>query len=88
MIEIRVKLNSPSGLHARPASILVKEASNYKSDIKILKSGKEFNLKSIMGVLSAGIRNQEEMILQVAGDDEGDASVKIKSILEEELTHV
>ena len=88
MREINVTLNSPSGLHARPASILVKEANNFMSEIKILKNGREFNLKSIMGVLSAGITNLEEIKLQVLGEDEEIAVSRIQSILEDELRHV
>lgn len=88
MKEIKVTLNSPSGLHARPASILVKEANNFKSEIKILKNEKEFNLKSIIGILSAGISNLEELKLQVIGEDEEVAIEKIRIVLEEELRHV
>ncbi|KGG79493.1 phosphocarrier protein HPr, partial [Caloranaerobacter azorensis H53214] len=51
MQKVQVELKNETGLHARPASIFVKEASKYASDIKIIKNGREYNAKSIMGIL-------------------------------------
>ncbi|MFR5748553.1 MAG: HPr family phosphocarrier protein, partial [Thomasclavelia spiroformis] len=47
-------VSDPVGLHARPATILVNQASKFTSDIKLVYNGKEVNLKSIMGVMSLG----------------------------------
>ena len=41
----------PVGLHARPATLLVNEASKFASETKIIVGEKEANLKSIMGVM-------------------------------------
>lgn len=58
------------GLHARPASLLAKEASKYQSDLKIRANGKIGNLKSIMNVMAMGIRNGAEIIIEASGADE------------------
>ena len=44
------------GLHARPASMFVKMATRFKSEILVVKEGEEINGKSIMGLkmLAAG----------------------------------
>lgn len=59
----------PVGLHARPATILVNQASKFSSDIKLVYNGKEVNLKSIMGVMSLGIQQGAEITISAEGDD-------------------
>ena len=54
-----------TGIHARPATLLVQTASKYSSDIQLEYKGKSVNLKSIMGVMSLGV-GQEAL----AGIDE------------------
>ena len=44
----RVKVVNKLGLHARPAALLVKAATNYRSDFFIEKDGMRVNGKSIM----------------------------------------
>ena len=43
-----------TGIHARPATLLVQAASKFGSDINLEYNGKSVNLKSIMGVMSLG----------------------------------
>jgi len=50
MKRLEVTLENETGLHARPASLLVKEASKYKSNITIELDGQEYVAKSIMSV--------------------------------------
>ena len=40
-----------TGIHARPATLLVQTASKFASDITLEYKGKSVNLKSIMGVM-------------------------------------
>ena len=44
-----------TGIHARPATLLVQAASKFTSDINLEYKGKSVNLKSIMGVMSLGV---------------------------------
>ena len=44
-----------TGIHARPATLLVQTASKFASDITLDYKGKSVNLKSIMGVMSLGV---------------------------------
>ena len=45
MLEKVIEIKNKSGIHARPASMLVREASKYKSDITIIKGNSELNTK-------------------------------------------
>ncbi|MCR5705202.1 MAG: phosphocarrier protein HPr [Acholeplasmatales bacterium] len=73
MLSKKFKVTSESGIHARPATILVNEAVKFKSDIELALESKVVNLKSIMGVMSLGIYNGEIITITATGDDEAQA---------------
>ena len=53
-----------TGIHARPATLLVQTASKFASDITLDYKGKAVNLKSIMGVMSLGVGQGADVSLQ------------------------
>jgi len=73
MYKEEVVLKNETGLHARPASLFVKEASKFSSNIKVFKDGKEYNAKSIMGILSMGAGKGDAITIQAEGEDEKEA---------------
>ncbi len=81
MKQLKFVVADPAGLHARPASVLVKEASRFQSDIKINANGKMGNMKSILGIMSLGIQNGQAVEINVEGSDEIDAAVAIENLL-------
>ena len=46
-----VPITNKSGLHARPAALLVKLASTFESEVQLVKEETEVNAKSILGVM-------------------------------------
>lgn len=66
----KVILKNETGLHARPASELAKLASKFKCDIKIKVGEKEINPKSILSIMSAGIKVNTELEIICDGEDE------------------
>lgn len=79
MIEKQYEVIVKTGIHARPATVIVQTASKFDSDIQIEYKGKKVNLKSIMGVMSLGIGQGAEIKIFVHGSDELEA---IKTIEE------
>lgn len=79
MKSIKINLENETGLHARPASELAKLAMKYKCDINIKANGKIINAKSILGIMSAGIKQNTDIEIVCSGEDEEKA---IESILE------
>ena len=73
MFKEDVTLQNETGLHARPASLFVKEASKFSSNIVVIKDGKEYNAKSIMGILSMGAGKGTTITIQAEGNDEKEA---------------
>ncbi len=82
MEEKRVKIKNKTGIHARPASMIVQKANDFASDILILKDNTEANAKSIMGIMSLGISQSTEIIVRAEGEDEIEAVEEIISLIE------
>lgn len=84
MKQLKFVIADPAGLHARPASVLAKEAGRFQSDIKVNANGRIGNLKSVLGIMSLGIQNGQTVEISVEGADEGDAIAAIESLLASE----
>jgi len=72
------------GLHARPATVFVQKASQYKSNIELEHNEKKVNVKSIMGVMSLGLSKDAVFQLHVNGDDEDEALQGIEKLFQDE----
>ena len=77
-----VIINNNAGLHARPASLFVNAAGKFKSDIRIIEGEDVINGKSIIAVLSAGIKQGTEISVVAEGDDEKEAIDKLVELIE------
>lgn len=75
-------VKSPSGLHARPAAMLVQKASSFPCDIFLVKGTKKVNAKSIMSLLALGIEANEEIVVITQGEKESEAILAIGELLE------
>lgn len=76
-------ITSETGVHARPATLLVNTASRFASDIEISYKEKRVNLKSIMGVMSLGVPQGAEVEITVNGSDEDEALEAVTKIIKE-----
>ena len=86
MVKKLFKITSESGLHARPATILVNVAVGFKSDIRLNALKKSIDFKSIMGVMSLGVYSGTTIEVIAEGADETLAINAIKDkILELKL---
>ena len=83
MIQKEYTLNNPQGLHARPASLLVQAASEGKSEVTLINKTKEYNAKSILGVLSMGAQKGDVLLIRVDGPDEVEVESKIQALFAE-----
>ncbi|WP_066893736.1 HPr family phosphocarrier protein [Clostridium nigeriense] len=81
MVSKEVVVNNGTGLHARPATLLVKKASSFKSDVSIEFNGKKANVKSLIGVLSLGVTKGATITVLASGDDEALAVEEIANLI-------
>jgi len=78
----KIIIVNKTGIHARPASLLIKAAQAFDSEIYLIKQGTESNCKSIMNILSMGICYNDEISIRAVGSDSEAAEQRILSILE------
>ncbi len=80
MVSKKVTVKNEAGLHARPSSVLVKEASGFQSEFFIKLHGYKVNGKSILGVMTLAAEYGAELELIFEGDDENEALKKITEL--------
>ena len=73
MQTIQVTVPFKEGLHARPATELVKVCMKIKSDVLLIKEDVEVNPKSILGIMSLGASFGTPLTVTVDGADEAEA---------------
>ncbi len=76
-------ITNQEGLHARPATALVKKANEFDCDIKITYEDETVDLKSIMGVLSLGVNKGSLIVIETTGEDEVEAMEAIAAQISE-----
>ncbi|CRK80674.1 phosphocarrier protein HPr [Neobacillus massiliamazoniensis] len=84
MAEKQFKVIAETGIHARPATLLVQTASKFDSEINLEYKGKKVNLKSIMGVMSLGVGQGADIKITTEGSDAEDALRSLEETLTKE----
>jgi phosphocarrier protein len=82
MIEREVDVINKAGIHARPAAMLVKTASQYDSEVFLTCEGTEVNAKSIMSVMMLAAAMGSRVHIRVDGPDEEEALVAVAALFE------
>lgn len=81
MVSCKLIINIPAGLHLRPISVLCNRSIDFKSNITIKIGDKSVNAKSVLGVLSACVKNGDEIELVCIGIDEQEALNVLSSMI-------
>ena len=82
MVTREVVIRNRAGLHTRPASMIVREASRFKSEFYIRKDGYEINGKSIIGVMTLAAEQGSKLELTFEGPDEEAAAEALEAVFE------
>lgn len=85
MVKKSFLITAETGIHARPATLLVNKASQYTADLTLIFNDRSVNLKSIMGVMSLGIGKGAEVTITADGSDEVLAFTEIEGVIKENL---
>lgn len=81
MIRKPITIRISSGLEARPVAMLVQVASQYESEIYVESGKRKVNAKSIMGMMTLGLDNGEDITVIANGGDELEAVNGIEEYL-------
>ena len=85
MIKKEIILESATGLHARPAANLVKLTTGMKSKVKLVVNNKEYDGKSILSIMSAGIKNKTKIEIICDGEDEDRAILDLENFFKNDV---
>ena len=81
MPSLIVTIANRLGLHARAAAQVVRIASAYESDIRIVRGDKEVDGKSIMGLMMLAASQGTEIEIRAEGVDAEDALEALRELI-------
>lgn len=78
---VDVVISNKVGLHARPAAQFCAEVKKYDANVKLIKDGKEFDAKSVIMIMTAGIEYGDKIKIVADGKDAGQAEKALAAFL-------
>lgn len=81
-MEKTVVINNEKGIHIRPAGEFVKTAGKFKSQVQIDFNGKKVNGKSVMILMSLGLKKGSEITITTSGEDAEEALNALVELVE------
>ncbi|MFI3236896.1 MAG: HPr family phosphocarrier protein [Lachnospiraceae bacterium] len=85
MVNQKVIITNPTGLHLRPAGSLCKEAIKYQSKVNFAYRDRVANAKSVLSVLGACVKQGMEIEFMCEGVDEEAALKALVELVESGL---
>ncbi len=85
MMKKELLIENKLGLHARAAAQIVKSASAFTSKITLMKDGLEVDGKSIMGIMMLAAAKGSSVLLEVRGEDEGQALAGMEQLFKDKF---
>jgi len=80
MVTETVTVINDLGMHARPAAMLVRTASEFQSEITVAKNDDVINGKSVMGVMMLAAECGSTLTITAEGSDEKAAIAALKDL--------
>ena len=85
MISKDFLITAPEGIHARPATALVRLTKNFNSVISLKKGDQTIRLNSLLNILSLGAKGGEAITILIEGPDEAMAAEAIEHFFSQQL---
>lgn len=85
MKEFTYKICDELGIHARPAGLLVKKASEFKSQITLYKEEKSADLKRLFAVMGLSVKKDDTVRVTTEGEDEDEAAASVEAFFRNNL---
>jgi phosphocarrier protein len=82
MAEATATIRNRDGIHCRPSVVIVKAMEGYPGQIRIANDMGETNLRSVMSLMTLGLRTGDSVSITVTGPDEDVTCHKIVELLE------
>ena len=91
MKTLQVVVTDAVGLHARPAALFVKLSNQFEAAIRIRNlsdAGEWVNAKSILSLLTAGVKQNDLVEIEAEGSDEETAAAKLEALVRSDFMTV
>ena len=88
MISKDYTILSPQGIHARPATALLKLTRQFKSAISLQKDERLVPLRSMLNILALAIQCGDTISVIIDGEDESDAFLSIDNFFNDLIKHL
>ena len=73
MKEFTYTITNPIGIHARPAGLLAKQATQYSSVCTLTKGEQTPTLTQLMMLMAMGVKQGDAVVIRAEGEDEDTA---------------
>lgn len=83
MVSGKIIIKDELGIHLRPASVIAEESLKYSCKIEFGYNGRMVNGKSLLSILSLGVRKGSEMEVYCDGPDEAIALQAVMNVIKE-----
>ncbi|MGZ8490639.1 MAG: phosphoenolpyruvate--protein phosphotransferase [Gemmatirosa sp.] len=80
-----IRITADTGLHARPAAVLASTARRFTADVRLVKDGREANVRSVVSIMALEVMGGDTVTLLARGDDAADAISALTQTLTTEL---
>jgi phosphocarrier protein len=81
-MEKTLKILNEEGMHARPAGVFVKKANEFKSSVLVKTAAASKNGKSIMGLMSLGLKAGDSITIETTGEDAEQCLLALTTLVE------
>lgn len=81
MINKKVIVKNPKGLHARPSALIAKTAIEYESTIYLVRDSVRANAKIVMEILMLCAQYGSEITVDADGPDQEDALAGVENAI-------
>jgi len=82
MYEVKAKIQNKDGFHIRPAQLFTEKALAYQSKIQLITDGADVDGKSILGLMTLGLRQGSVVTIKAEGPDEREAAEALAALIE------
>lgn len=87
MVTKELTVINESGIHARPAALIVETCTKYKSMIWFMKDGMRANAKSIMNIMLLAAEFGAQIQVEADGPDEEQALEAIEDLFQSKFKY-
>ncbi len=85
MKSFEYKITDMTGIHARPAGLLVKLSKSFKSKLTMQKDEKNADCKGLFSIMGLNVKFGDKITISAEGEDEDLAISKLTEFFENNL---